>query len=93
MSDVYPIAPPNARPVYSNIAFTILAYAVEAVTGKNYTVQLRDILTGPLGMNSTRPSPGDEELAVIPPMDNTWGSDYGEFAPCVLHYRLRRLQS
>ena len=83
MLKVYPIAAPNTRPVYSNIAFTIVAYAVEALTGKNYTEQLRDFLTGPLGMKSTIPSPGIDELAVIPPMENTWGSDYGEYAPYV----------
>ncbi|KAK4040428.1 beta-lactamase/transpeptidase-like protein [Parachaetomium inaequale] len=74
-------APPQSRPVYSNIAYTLLAYALEAATGKNYTTQLHDLLTAPLNMPSTIATPGNDSLAVIPPVDNTWGSDYGDNAP------------
>lgn len=76
----HPIAPPETRPVYSNVAFGLLMYAVEARTGKKYAELVRE-LSDSLGMRSTRPSPGDDALAVIPPMPNTWGSDYGENAP------------
>ncbi|KAK4443048.1 beta-lactamase/transpeptidase-like protein [Podospora aff. communis PSN243] len=75
-----PITEPETRPVYSNVAYTLLMYAVEAHTGKNYTELVRD-LSESLGMVSTRPSPGDDSVAVIPPLDSTWGSDYGEHAP------------
>ncbi|KAH6649431.1 beta-lactamase/transpeptidase-like protein [Chaetomium tenue] len=76
-----PQALPQARPVYSNIAYTLLAFALEAATGKDYATQLRDFLTTPLHMPSTLPSPGNDSLAVIPPVDNTWGSPYGDNAP------------
>jgi len=66
--------------VYSNIAFTLLMYAVEVHTGKDYTQLVRDF-SAALGMSSTRPSPGEDALAVIPPMANTWGADYGDNAP------------
>lgn len=66
--------------MYSNIAFTILMYAVSEQTGKNYTELVRELSTA-LNMPSTRPSPGDDALAVIPPMANTWGSDYGDSSP------------
>lgn len=81
MLTVRPIAEPMGKPVYSNIAFTILVYAVEAATGMNYTQQLAHFLTGPFNMTSTFPSPGNDSVAVIPPMENTWGSPYGENAP------------
>ncbi|KAL2139676.1 hypothetical protein VTI28DRAFT_4876 [Corynascus sepedonium] len=74
-------APPQARPVYSNVAYTILSLALEGATGKNYSAQLRDFFTAPLGMSSTFPSPGDDSAAVIPPVESTWGSDYGINAP------------
>jgi CubicO group peptidase (beta-lactamase class C family) len=80
MLSSFPIAPPETRPVYSNVAFTLLMYAVEAQTGKNYTELVREFSSA-LGMASTRPSPGDDALAVIPPMANTWGADYGDSAP------------
>jgi len=76
-----PVSEPWGRPVYSNIAFTIIAYVIEAATGKNYTEQLRAYITDPFGMASTRPSPGIDEKAVIPPVDNVWGGDYKDQAP------------
>jgi len=76
----HPIAPPQARPVYSNVAFTLLMYALGSVTNKDIPQLFHDI-TVDLGMPSTRPSPGDEPLAVIPPVDNTWGADFGDNVP------------
>lgn len=73
-----PIAPPQSRPVYSNIAYTVLSHALEAATGKNYSTLLQELLTLPLNMPSTGPSPGNDSLAVIPPVSNTWGSPYGD---------------
>jgi CubicO group peptidase (beta-lactamase class C family) len=75
-----PIALPETRPVYSNVAFTLLMYAVEAQTGKNYTELVHEFSAN-LNMPSTRPSPGKDALAVIPPLPNNWGTDYGETAP------------
>ncbi|KAK0648029.1 beta-lactamase/transpeptidase-like protein [Cercophora newfieldiana] len=72
-----PVAPPQTRPVYSNIAFTLLAYAVEVFTGKKYSQLIRE-LTVALNMTSTRPSPGNDSLAVVPSVPNNWGSDYGD---------------
>ncbi|KAI1271925.1 beta-lactamase/transpeptidase-like protein [Xylaria sp. FL0933] len=68
-------------PVYSNIAFTLLMYAVEARTGMNYSGLLQTYVSGPLGLTNTVVSPGDDAKAVIPPVDNSWGSDYGDNTP------------
>lgn len=87
MLSLYPIAPPMSRPVYSNIAYTLLMYALESKTGKNYTELVQDLIATPFNMANTfpsghPPSPDmDDSLAVIPPVDNTWGSDYGDAAP------------
>ncbi|GAB1317986.1 Beta-lactamase-like protein 2 [Madurella fahalii] len=72
-----PVAPPQTRPVYSNIAFTLLAYAVEEYTGKTYSQLIRELSLA-LNMPLTRPSPGNDTLAVIPAVPNNWGSDYGD---------------
>ena len=72
-----PVAPPQGRSVYSNIAFTLLMYAVEVHTGKNFTQLMREFSVA-LKMPSTRPSPGADSLAVIPSTPNNWGSDYGD---------------
>lgn len=81
MLAVHPVAPPMDRPVYSSISFTLFVYALQAHTGKNYTELVRDYVSNPLNMSSTFPSPGDDSLAVIPPVENSWGSDYGDNAP------------
>ena len=72
-----PVAPPYTRPVYSNIAFTLLAYAVEEYTGKSYAQLVRE-LGAALNMPSTRPSPGNDSLAVVPAVPNNWGADYAD---------------
>ncbi|KAI1427779.1 beta-lactamase/transpeptidase-like protein [Xylaria sp. FL1777] len=81
MVESYPVAQPAERPVYSNIAFTLLMYAVEEWTGKNYSELLETYVSEPLDLTNTVVSPGDAEKAVIPPVDNSWGSDYGDNAP------------
>ncbi|KAI0465593.1 beta-lactamase/transpeptidase-like protein [Xylaria cf. heliscus] len=81
MLESYPVARPAERPVYSNIAFTLLMYAVEGRIGKNYTELLETYVSRPLGLTNTVVSPGDDDKAVIPPVDNSWGSDYGDNAP------------
>ncbi|TQV95945.1 beta-lactamase family protein [Cordyceps javanica] len=81
LRDSYPVAPPGARPAYSNAAFALIALAVEAHTGLNYTQQVHSLVAQPLGLTSTRPSPGNAAKAVIPPGESGWGADYGVNAP------------
>lgn len=44
---------PGERTVYGNSGFTILAYVIEAVSGKPYIEFMRERIFRPLGMNST----------------------------------------
>ncbi|KAK0737325.1 beta-lactamase/transpeptidase-like protein [Apiosordaria backusii] len=77
----YPTTTPQTHPVYSNVAFTLLSYALTARTNTSYADLLSTLLTTPLGMSSTSPDPGNDSLAVIPPVSNSWGSTYGDSAP------------
>ncbi|OIW24735.1 beta-lactamase/transpeptidase-like protein [Coniochaeta ligniaria NRRL 30616] len=81
MQSLYPVAPPMSRPVYSNIAFTLFVYALESHTGKSYAELVHELISVPLHMPNTFPSPGNDSLAVIPPVAHSWGSDYGDAAP------------
>ncbi len=45
MLEAYPIAPPMARPVYSNIAFTLFIYALQAQTGKDYRTLVQEVIS------------------------------------------------
>lgn len=77
----YPQTGPNERPAYSNMAFVILGMALEEYTGKNFTQLVKEIVSGPLDLKNTYPSPGDSDKAVIPPGESSWGADYKENTP------------
>lgn len=81
MRTQHPVTAPNDRPAYSNIAFTIIFLAIEASTGKNYTQLVDELFAQPLGLSNTMPSPGNNDRAVIPPGESSWGGNYGLSAP------------
>ncbi|KAM4062705.1 beta-lactamase [Hirsutella rhossiliensis] len=81
MAESNPVVAPMERPAYSNIAFTILALAIQEVTGKNYSQLVDELVAKPLRLRNTMPSPGDDARAVIPPGESSWGVDYGNNAP------------
>ena len=83
MKEIHPVSAPFLRPIYSSHSFTILSYALQNATGQNYTQLLDTLILNPLNLRNTGVSPGDDEKAVIPPVQNSWGSDYGDNAPCV----------
>lgn len=72
---------PNLRPEYSSLSFTLISYALQAATGKNYSTLLNDQITQALNLSNTLPSPGSDAQAVIPAGDSSWGSDYGDNVP------------
>ncbi|KAK2757284.1 hypothetical protein FQN54_004798 [Arachnomyces sp. PD_36] len=81
LRDLHPVAPVNSRPVYSQLTFTIFTYIMEKELGLNYSELLDKFIINPLGMSNSGPSPGVDEVAVIPPGETGWGSDYGINAP------------
>lgn len=67
--------------MYSSLSFNTFVLALERATGKTYADLLDEHVSAPLGLKHTRPSPGDDDVAVIPAGESTWGSDYGRNAP------------
>lgn len=67
--------------MYSSLSFSTFVLALERATGKSYAELLDEHILGPLGLNNTGPSPGVDEVAVIPAGESTWGSDYGMNTP------------
>ncbi|EPS39734.1 hypothetical protein H072_6481 [Dactylellina haptotyla CBS 200.50] len=76
MVKVNPATAVGERAVYSNLAFILISFALHNATGKNYTELLDELVIKPLNLNNTWESPGDNEKAVIPPVDNGWGLNY-----------------
>jgi CubicO group peptidase (beta-lactamase class C family) len=73
----HPIVPTSSTPIYSNAAFQILGYVVEAMAGDNYTKVLSDNVLKPLNLSRTFYDTPDSSLGVIP---KTGGQEYWNFA-------------
>lgn len=84
MLDISPVTVPFARPIYSQLSYTLFILAVSEATGKTYDELLDEMIIQPMGMKNTGASPGNDEKAAIPPGDgHSWGSDYGINTPYV----------
>ncbi|PGH33193.1 hypothetical protein GX50_03954 [[Emmonsia] crescens] len=82
MLDISPVTVPFARPIYSQLSYTLFILAVSEATGKTYDELLDEMIIQPMGMKNTGASPGNDEKAAIPPGDgHSWGSDYGINTP------------
>ena len=74
----HPITSPNQRPVYSQLSFTLIYFALEAALNMTYPALLDEYINQPFGLNNTSVPPGNASRVAIPPVDNSWGSSYGE---------------
>jgi len=69
-------------PVYSNTAYRILGYVLEATSGTSYGVALKKLALGPLKMTRTSTSvPSNSSWVVIPPGNSLWSEDLGDEVP------------
>ncbi|KAI0877524.1 beta-lactamase/transpeptidase-like protein [Hypoxylon argillaceum] len=74
---------PSHTPGYSNLGYQLLAYALEAITGKKFADMLKSTVIDRLGLTHTYydqvPPPG---LGVIPPGNEAgWNFSLGEASP------------
>ncbi|KAF3481769.1 beta-lactamase [Arthroderma uncinatum] len=78
----HPVAEPYSRPVYSQLSFTLFSLVLANDTGKDYAQMLDENVIRPLGLKNTGVSPGNDERAVIPNVEQQgWGAEYGYNAP------------
>ena len=82
----HPVFLTTSTPIYSNMGFQILAYALEAITGKPFKTSLSDKVLRPLGMNATSLGdsvPVDSSHGVIPINQTVsyWDIPSGDEAP------------
>ncbi|KAI8631913.1 beta-lactamase/transpeptidase-like protein [Xylariaceae sp. FL1651] len=78
----YPSLAPFTTPAYSNVAFQLLGYALETITGKKFESLLEDTLIKPLGLNNTFLRAPAQARGVIQgdPAKTGWTFDLGESA-------------
>lgn len=86
LSDYVPVVPVHSKPVYSNVAFSLLGYVIRNVTGMSYEDAVAKYITKPLGMDSTSFLPLSEKDMVIPPVgaEFFWSLDFMDTNPFVL---------
>ncbi|KAJ5375432.1 hypothetical protein N7517_007438 [Penicillium concentricum] len=72
-----PIFPTSSTPVYSNAAFQILGYALEAMTSKDFQNVLAYDLLKPLNLSRTFYNTPDISLGVVP---SSGGQQFWDFA-------------
>ena len=72
---------PGDRPAYSNLAYTILGYVLEELTGKPFAEVIRDSVTEPLGLRRTKFDLSDTSNIVVPagPGEQMTGFDEGTY--------------
>jgi CubicO group peptidase (beta-lactamase class C family) len=66
LASAYPSFAPWTTPAYSNIAFQLLAYALENITGRSFTDSLQSKVVGPLGLNATYYAWAPQSVGIIP---------------------------
>jgi CubicO group peptidase (beta-lactamase class C family) len=77
----YPVAPTHHAPAYSNMAFQLLGYAMEKITGRPFGDLVRSELIKPLKLTRTFLSaPKNDSDAVVV---GGWTQDLGDTAPYV----------
>ncbi|KAI1413840.1 beta-lactamase/transpeptidase-like protein [Hypoxylon sp. FL1857] len=78
----YPSLAPYQTPAYSNVAFQLLGYALETITGKTFQTLLENTVIKPLGLNRTFLRAPNDSLGIIPGDHDTtgWAFDIGESA-------------
>ncbi|KAI1426659.1 beta-lactamase/transpeptidase-like protein [Xylaria sp. FL1777] len=78
----YPSLPPFTTAAYSNVAFQLLGYALETITGKTFESLLQETLLKPLGLNNTFLRAPEHARGLIPgdPNSTGWSFDLGDAA-------------
>ncbi|KAI1134798.1 beta-lactamase/transpeptidase-like protein [Hypoxylon sp. FL0543] len=80
IENFYPSLAPFQTPAYSNVAFQLLGYALETITGETFQTLVEDTVIKPLGLNRTFLHAPEDSLGIIPgDHDETgWAFDIGE---------------
>ncbi|KAE8337423.1 hypothetical protein BDV24DRAFT_177523 [Aspergillus arachidicola] len=77
-----PIFAPQTTPVYSNTAYRMLGYIIEAISGTRFDKVLQSSVLRPLDLTATTSAiPKDEGSWVIPNGESGWYQDTGDETP------------
>lgn len=75
----WPAVPAYHTPIYSNMAFQVLAYAIENITKTSFPKLVYDELLKPLNLSRTFSSPPLNDTNAV--VEDGWREDLGDAAP------------
>ncbi|KAL4982125.1 beta-lactamase/transpeptidase-like protein [Aspergillus falconensis] len=83
MMSRHPVVPVSSTPIYSNDAFVLLGYILEALTGQSYDELVQGRLIERLNLTRSSSSKPADELGIIPGLPNVtiWDVDLGNIIP------------
>ncbi|CAO1602427.1 hypothetical protein XANCAGTX0491_006038 [Xanthoria calcicola] len=70
---------PNYKATYSNLAFVLLGFALENMTGLEYADVVRSSIFDPLGMERASLARPPDTEGIIPSLPNDWNVDVGTY--------------
>jgi CubicO group peptidase (beta-lactamase class C family) len=77
----HPVFLPQSTPIYSNTAFRILSYAIEAIANDSFENIMKRSFIEPLSLAHTTYRKPKNSLGVIPEGDSNWAYDLGDETP------------
>src|SRR4051794_25674302 len=82
---MYPSYSPWQTATYSNIAYQLLAYALESISGKKFIDILNDQIIKPLRLNHTYYENAPPSVGILPSSikDTYWNVSLGDASPYV----------
>ncbi|KAL8690345.1 MAG: hypothetical protein Q9218_004186 [Villophora microphyllina] len=76
-----PVFAPNYQATYCNVAFVLLGFALENLTGLTYDELVRQTIFDPLAMKRATLKKPHDSGGVIPNLTNDWDADVGTYGP------------
>ncbi|PYH28222.1 serine hydrolase domain-containing protein [Aspergillus neoniger CBS 115656] len=79
----HPVVATSSTPIYSNAAFQIIGYVLEAITNRTYESLLTQNLIEPLNLTHSSYTKPDDHYGIIPdsPAASLWSTDAGDETP------------
>ncbi|KAK8050326.1 beta-lactamase family protein [Apiospora phragmitis] len=82
IANAYPSFAPWKTPAYSNIAFQLLSYALETMTGRSFVASLNVTVLNPLNMRHTYYDNPPDSVGIIPRATGSgWRANIGDESP------------
>ncbi|RDW84156.1 serine hydrolase domain-containing protein [Aspergillus mulundensis] len=79
----HPVVPTSSVPIYSNDAFVLVGYILEALTGKSFVDLVEERLFERLNLTHSSPTKPADDIGIIPGLVNEtfWDTDMADMIP------------